>query len=208
METSKSLYHPNISKVSDHIAKNKNNKEKKVHDRLYDHHEEILNKKKRLQIKSIPTFTPVINKNLPNFSKEVNYNNTKSNKLKNNFLREKERKLNNSALNIYSMNDENCFSKDNNVSLTSNNVDTFSLKDSPKEVNLIKRTKLINQDLLHSLKNREAVNNTDIKLENNPLEDSTKLYKLNIRDSSPWNNRNENVILGTSNFSNLIKNFK
>jgi hypothetical protein len=71
-EACKTLYKPEISKNSEILAKNKFNKVKdqQVHDRLYNHHEELISKKDKMQSRGIPSFTPVITKNVPKFGKK------------------------------------------------------------------------------------------------------------------------------------------
>jgi hypothetical protein len=71
-EACKTLYKPEISKNSEILAKNKFNKAKdqQVHDRLYNHNEELISKKEKMQSRGIPSFTPIITKNVPKFGKK------------------------------------------------------------------------------------------------------------------------------------------
>lgn len=71
-EACKTLYKPEISKNSEILAKNKFNKarDQQVHDRLYNHHEELMSKKEKMKSRGIPSFTPVISKNVPKFGKK------------------------------------------------------------------------------------------------------------------------------------------
>jgi hypothetical protein len=71
-EASKYLFQPMILKSSEMIAKNKqkNDKEKKVFNRLYNLHEANLKKKKRMEIKSLPSFKPNINQTGPKYKKK------------------------------------------------------------------------------------------------------------------------------------------
>jgi hypothetical protein len=75
-EACKTLHKPEISKNSEILAKNKFNKarDQQVHDRLYNHHEELISKKEKMQSRGIPTFTPVISKNVPKFGKKEVFN--------------------------------------------------------------------------------------------------------------------------------------
>ena len=98
-ENMKSMYHPNIDKKSEILMRSKvltsessKNKES-VYDKLYNLKDDKYNKINQRLVDSIPTFTPIINKHIPDFNKakfykrnnETKINETNDNRHRNHF---------------------------------------------------------------------------------------------------------------------------
>ena len=87
-ENMKSMYHPTIDKKSEKLIKSKvlasnssyKNKEL-IYDKLYNLKDDKYNKIVQKLVDNIPTFTPIINKRLPNFNKAKQYKNYNNQKI-------------------------------------------------------------------------------------------------------------------------------
>ena len=212
-EASRYLFQPMILKSSEMIAKNKqkNDKDKKVFNRLYNLHQENLKKKKRMEIKSLPSFKPNINQTGPKFKKKEealdsniikgNKNNEENNYLDSLWDDVGKKQAVNSQSNyrdnhLYShLKNYYNSSDDDDANSNNNNIDIFNNKrkqnnyNSNINVNNNKRYKF--EENSDEIKNDSNLRRNSFKSNNNNFDD----FNTNPSHKSINNKENKNITI-------------
>jgi hypothetical protein len=206
----KSMYRPTIDRNSDMLVKSKvlnteqnlKNKEESIYDKLYNMKDEKYNKMVKRLVESIPSFTPTINKNIPNYLKQnrntENPFSTQFSKYNTNTYHTenaKSKRLNRSV------EDQNTFSviKEENdeeqcVSTTIGNYVSNHVDSRPKGLNTSNRNdvyktkgKILNTSVMEQYKN--SIHNYDSEIESHVESDYLARYRKALFD-----NKNKHIL--------------
>jgi hypothetical protein len=210
------MFKPAINKTSEILVSMKSiNVEENDHgnlatyERLYNRHEEHLEKLKKKSEEPVSSFIPKINKNKLTYVKPKVFESdkanpintikpaktrTKSAKLKEN---EKVKKMNSSTLENTSLSRIAEYSPNRVSGKATSSIET-------RPTMYLKRSSWKNK-LDNANKRNNNKNSPRRKSKNNAQNSSDHLYKLNIRSGSAWDISNENVIKLNPKFKNMLE---
>lgn len=215
----KSYYKPTINKASEAIALNKNRKlrDKTVHERLHNQHEEKLLKKEKLAHQDKPSFTPVINKKIPKYLAQGKRDLTPVavRKGKIHLNRSTVQTTNNSA--DYADKGYIETPNENLISIYGHALEQSDIDSHPVTAYLRNMAKEAEQKKTEVIKETECSQYSwtkeliSVGQENKASKATSSkslksLYKLNTSSATSWNKNIENILNCTPKFSGVVKN--